>query len=326
MVQAMFAKAILALALVSTLIGAQQSKTDRMPQPMPQPPHPWVAACDEWDEWDKPGPAFQVYGNTYYVGTCGIASILITSDNGHVLIDSGTEAGADIVLSNIRSLGFDPADIKLLLNSHEHFDHVGGMAKIQDATGAVIISSWPGLMVMGSGNLEKDDPQFGEHEPMPPIVSKVEPYPALPFHAAEAQYLMEAHGVWPIATPGHSPGAMSWTWRACEKKKCLTIVYADSLSAVSSESYRFSEHKRYVTAFFASLDRIAAVPCNILLTPHPSAGSLSRRLKDRDLANEFSHGGACQDYASKQRSMLLSRLQKEDPEFANQFLPTRPTR
>ena len=73
------------------------------------------AACEGSDDWDKPAPPVGVYGNTYYVGTCGISAILITSPQGHILIDSGTEAGAELVAENIRALGFRLTDVKFLL-------------------------------------------------------------------------------------------------------------------------------------------------------------------------------------------------------------------
>ena len=75
-------------------------------------PRAWAAACEDNDEWDKPGPPLRIHGNTYYVGTCGISSILVVSPDGHALIDSGTDKGADIVLANIKALGFDPRDVK----------------------------------------------------------------------------------------------------------------------------------------------------------------------------------------------------------------------
>ncbi len=69
-------------------------------------PGEWVNTCVDWDDWDKPSPPFRIFGNSYYVGTCGIAAILITSSDGHILIDGGTEAGADIIAENIKDLGF----------------------------------------------------------------------------------------------------------------------------------------------------------------------------------------------------------------------------
>lgn len=319
MEQALLDKVFAALGLWLAFTGASQPDPRGVPTIMPQPLHPWVEACEDWDDWDKPGPAFKVHGNTYYVGTCGIAAILITSDEGHVLIDSGTEAGANVVLSNIRSLGFDPADVKLLLNSHEHFDHVGGMAILQEATGGVIVSSWIGIEVMSSGKLHEDDPQFGMHEPMTPMSVDVTPYPALPFSAPEAQYLLNSHDIWAIPTPGHSPGAMSWKWRSCEDEKCLTVVYADSLSAVSRDDYRFTDHPRYLGDFFKSLQRIADTQCNILLTPHPSAGLMRTRLLSRDLSSPY--GRPCNDYMRLQRAALLTRLIKEDPEYMKTNFP-----
>ncbi|MGH6728946.1 MAG: MBL fold metallo-hydrolase, partial [Sphingomicrobium sp.] len=90
----------------------------------------WAAACKDNDKWDAPAPPVRIHGNSYYVGTCGIAAILITGNAGHVLIDGGTEQGADAIAENIRRLGFNLRDVKFLLHSHEHFDHVGGTSKL----------------------------------------------------------------------------------------------------------------------------------------------------------------------------------------------------
>lgn len=278
----------------------------------PRPTHPWANVCVDWDEWDKPGPAFRVYGNTYYIGTCGIASILIISDEGHVLIDSGTETGAEIVLANIRSLGFDPRDVKLLLNSHEHFDHVGGMAKLQEETGAEIVTSLVGAQVMLSGEAHPEDPQFGMHDPM----SRVES--ALVHSNSKAQSLLDRFNISPIPTPGHTPGAMSWTWRSCEAGECRTVVYADSLSAVSSDDYRFVDHADYLRDYFASLQRVGDARCDILLTPHPSASQMRGHLQGGGLYEKWAHD--CNGYMQQQREGLLARLAKEDPNFDARLL------
>ena len=92
----------------------------------------WALECkDHEDEWDKPAPPVRIHGNTYYVGTCGIAAILVTGSAGHVLIDGGTERGADLVAASIRELGFRVSDIRFILTSHEHLDHAGGIATLQ---------------------------------------------------------------------------------------------------------------------------------------------------------------------------------------------------
>jgi metallo-beta-lactamase class B len=81
-----------------------------------------------------------VYGNTYFVGTNGLSAMLITSDRGHVLIDGGLPETAAIIEGNIRSLGFKVKDVKVILNSHTHFDHADGIAELQRASGARVVA------------------------------------------------------------------------------------------------------------------------------------------------------------------------------------------
>src|SRR5438874_11186222 len=91
----------------------------------------YASACKEWDDFDKPAPPVRIFGNSYMVGNCGISAILITGKDGDILIDGGTEHGADAIASNIRSLGFRLSDVKFLLHSHDHFDPVGPTARLQ---------------------------------------------------------------------------------------------------------------------------------------------------------------------------------------------------
>ena len=119
----------------------------------------WIESCSDWDEWDKPGPPFRIFGNSYYVGTCGITAILVAGSEGHVLIDGGTEAGAISITANIESLGFSIKDVKVLLHSHEHFDHVAGLAKLQDVSGAQLLVSPQAAPVLRTGVAANDDPK-----------------------------------------------------------------------------------------------------------------------------------------------------------------------
>ena len=111
----------------------------------------FAAACKDWDEWDKPAPPVRIHANTFLVGTCGISAILITGSQGHVLIDGGTEAGADLIAANIRKLGFRLGDVKIILQSHEHNDHVGGIARLQQLTGAQVYASPVAAKVLATG-------------------------------------------------------------------------------------------------------------------------------------------------------------------------------
>jgi metallo-beta-lactamase class B len=259
-----------------------------------------LAAHEAIDDWDKAGPPFQVWGNTYYVGTCGISAILIAGDEGHVLIDGGPQNAAGSVAANIEALGFKLSDVKLLLHSHEHHDHVGGLAELQRLTGAKLLASPPAAPVLASGTASMDDPQAASLDRFPAVqvsglVNNLEPQ------------RIGSLSLMPVSTPGHTPGALSWHWRSCEGDDCRKIAYVDSLSAVSSDSYKFSDHPSYLAAFRASIAQVAALPCDILLTPHPSASAMRERL----LKGDLSAAPSCGDYARGLDARLDERLQEE---------------
>ncbi len=263
----------------------------------------WAAACADFDEWDKPGPPFRLYGDTYYVGTCGITSLLIVGPNGHTLIDSGTDEGAKVVIANIRALGFDPQDVAVLLMSHEHFDHVGGMARLQAATGAKVVTTRAAAAVLRSGLPAPDDPQAGSNHPaFPPITGAIEV-----LDGDRAQLIGDTVFT-PIVTPGHTPGALSWTWRDCEERDCKAIVYADSLNPISSDGYRFSDHPALVAAFRAGVAKVAAADCDLVIAPHPGAVALRARLAGQ---KPLLDRGGCRAYAATVSGRLDKRLADE---------------
>ncbi len=261
----------------------------------------WFAACEDWDKWDKAAPPFLVHGNTYHVGTCGISAILVTDPRGHILIDSGTQEGAKIVLANIRALGFRPEDIKFVLSSHEHYDHVGGMAAIQQATGARVIAATDvAANVLRSGEDSDEDPQSGDHAPFAPVPN-VEVMESLTVDTGDLILTL-------VPTPGHTPGAASWQWESCDEAGgCRMIVYADSLSPVSSDDYRFSDHPAYLGYYRDSLARVAALECDMLLTPHPSAS----RMRDKLAAGDLASGMNCREFSASVTARLDSRLAQE---------------
>lgn len=263
----------------------------------------WAAACADGDGWDKPGPPFRVHGQTYYVGTCGITALLVASPQGHTLIDSGTDKGAEVVLANIRALGFDPREVKALLISHEHFDHVGGMARLQAATGAAIVATAAAAPVLRSGTPGADDPQAASgHPPFPPVTGPIV------ILDSERAVRGGATQLRPLFTPGHTPGAMSWTWRECEGSACKSLVYVDSLNPISATGYRFSARPGLVAALRAGIARIAPIDCDIVIAPHPAAVAL----RDRLLGNKpLADREGCRAYAAGVTERLDKRLAAE---------------
>jgi len=276
-------------------------QVDRPRAPIEEMGPEWASACEGSEDYDKPAPPVRIHGNTYLVGSCGISSILIVGDRGHILIDGGTEADAGIVAANIRYLGYRPQDIRFILTSHEHFDHVGGIARLQRTSGAVVVASAPAAKVIASGKPSDEDPQFGLAKPFP--AAKVGRTVADGDEVRLGNLMVTA-----IATPGHTPGAMSWRWVSCDGGVCRTIVYADSLNPISNDGYRFTDHPVYLAAFRASIARIADTPCEILLTPHPGASDMPKRLAaGKPLLDEE----ACKAYAAARSTQLDERLAKE---------------
>lgn len=281
----------------ATLSGAQAA--------LPAPPA-GGETCEADAGWNDPAAPFRIHGSTWYVGTCGISALLLTSSEGHVLIDSGTKQAAPQVLANIRALGFDPADVRYLLFTHEHMDHVGGLAEVQRATNAPVLSRAPAVATLRRGASDRGDAQFLQLDPFPPVRDV---RPMAEHHRVSIGPLQ----LQAVATPGHSPGGTSWTWRSCEDGTCHQVVYADSLTAISDARYRFTDeavHPGVVARFRRTLDRMHALPCDILLTPHPSASRMWSRM-GAAARDPLVDPSACRTYAAAARKRLESRLAEE---------------
>lgn len=262
----------------------------------------WVRTCTDWDEWDKPAPPYRIHGQTYYVGTCGISAILIVGEDGLVLLDSGTRVGSEVVEANIAELGRSITEVRALLVSHEHYDHIGGMARLQQISDAPVYAGVAAARVVRTGKDDPRDPQAGLHEPMEPVTGEVRAI------GDGERHTITGVGMTGIATPGHTLGAMSWQWQSCEDDECMTIVYGDSLSPVSADEYRFTDHPEYVSMFRGGIARLAGLDCDLLLTPHPSASDMRRRLAGRAA---WIDPGGCSTYAAKVDKRLDDRLAQE---------------
>jgi metallo-beta-lactamase class B len=237
------------------------------------PPH----KCNSCEEWNKPREPFRLFGNSYYVGTDGLSAILIAGEAGLVLLDGGLEQSAAMIDANIRKLGFKTQDITLIVNSHGHYDHAGGIAALQRASGAMVAASPSGADALRRGENTTDDPQYGfgkAFNGFPPVKNvKV---------IKDSETLSVGNlSITANFTPGHTPGSTSWTWKSCEGKECLNIVYADSISAVSADGFRFTDSAERVNAFRRSISRLGELPCDIVISTHPSATNLDEKIKKR---------------------------------------------
>jgi len=269
-----------------------------------------ASSCSNCPVWNTKQEPFRIYGNTYYVGPHGLSSILLTSKAGHVLIDGALPESASQIAANIRSLGFRVEDVKLIVNSHVHFDHGGGIAELQRLSGArVAASPWSAEVLTKSG-VGKGDPQFGSIPPVALVRGATTLRDGQTLRVGDIK--LTAH-----FTPGHTPGGTSWTWKSCEGKRCLNLVYSDSMTPVSSEGFRFSDSREYPTAlqdFEKSFAFLRAAPCDILLTSHPEASGLWEHLEGRRKGvqpDPVVSPNACKELAARAAEQLRNRLESE---------------
>jgi metallo-beta-lactamase class B len=267
-------------------------------------------SCVDCPVWNAPQAPFRVYGNTYYVGPHGLSSILIVSDAGDVLIDGALPESASQIVAHIRSLGFRIEDVKLIVNSHVHFDHAGGIAELQRLSGARVVASRWSAEVMTKSGVGRADPQYGLIPPIAPVARVRKLHDGETFHIGHLT--ITAH-----LTPGHTPGGTSWTWKSCEGSRCLDMVYADSVMPVSAKGFRFTQSREYPGAladFEKSFAFLSTVPCDILLTPHGDASGLWDRLDERSrgvVPDPMINPAQCRELADHARELLRIRIASE---------------
>ena len=298
----------LMLATVATMAaGTLQAKT---PAPVQDKP----VNCDNCKEWNAPVKPFNVYGNSWYVGTAGLSAVLVTSPQGHILLDGALPQSAPLIIASIKALGFRIEDVKYILNSHAHWDHAGGIAALQRASGATVVASASGALGLQSGTNGNDDPQYQAD----PVV-----------HVAKVAKVKvvgegETVKVGPLVltahmTPGHTPGGTTWTWTSCEDARCLNVVYADSLNPYASGDFTYTgkgagkgKTPDVSASFEASIAKVAALPCDIIIPVHPGTTDvLGKAAKRSGTDNPLIDASACRAYAAEAGGLLAKRLAKE---------------
>ena len=295
----------IALLMGLGLIGCQSATTPAAapstPAPATQAALPPPTPCAKDAGWSDPTAPRHVFGNTWFVGTCSIGAFLITSPQGHVLIDAATAEAAPHIAANIRAAGFNVGDIKTILVTHEHNDHVGGVAELQRLSGATVLARPAAADALKRGIADRRDPQFEVAERFPPV-AKVR------VHADGQPVVLGPLRIDHLPGTGHTAGGSGWAWTSCEGEVCRRIVYPDSVSAISDKTYRYSDHPAHVAAFQQTLATIAAQRCDILLTTHVQASDMLARL---DGQKPLVDAGACKAYATRGLQGLEKRLTDE---------------
>lgn len=219
--------------------------------------------------WTEAVEPFRIVGNIHYVGTAELASFLITTPSGHILLDAPMDENVAHILGAIEQLGYRPQDVRILINSHAHFDHAGGFAAMKKRTGARLLLSEADAELAARGGVR--DFAFGDRFAYTPV-------------RADAM-LRDGETVsigrttlTAILTPGHTKGGTSWTTTVEENGRALRVVIANSMTA---PTYRLVDNPDYPTImddFRASFERLRALEADVFLAPHASFFGLKQKM------------------------------------------------
>ena len=228
---------------------------------------PAAAALDP-PAWTEPTPPFHIVGNIYYVGSKGLASYLIVSRRGLILLDGTMAENVPQIEANIAALGFRIRDVKLLLNSHAHFDHAAGLAQLKQDSGAMLLAS-----AGDRGALETGTPpsvtSYGVVIFPPVRVDRVL-LDGKPVNLGEV-------ALTPLITSGHTPGCTTWTMRTVEAGRSLRVVFPCSLTVAGNRLIGNTGYPGIVADFRKTFPRIAALRADVVLPAHPEGADVLGR-------------------------------------------------
>lgn len=229
--------------------------------------------------WKTPIAPFRIVGDIYYVGTRGIAAYLIRTRQGAILIDGTLEETADLVEHSIAALGVPMGQVKLLLSSHAHYDHVAGLAQLKADSGARLVTSAADRGAMESGHPVGDNPTATEF-PAAKVDRTVRDGDTVQLGGSVLTARL---------TPGHTPGCTTWTMTVRERGRPLRVAFLCSLTVAANVLVGNRTYPGIVADYRRSFARMKAMSADVVLPSHPEvADVLGRRTRrDRGDANAF---------------------------------------
>ncbi|HEX5228985.1 MAG TPA: subclass B3 metallo-beta-lactamase [Bryobacteraceae bacterium] len=220
---------------------------------------------DQRTAWNAPVKPFKIIGNIYYVGA-HVSSFYIQTPAGAILLDGGLPETAPLIEKNVSALGFSIKDVKVLLNSHAHYDHSGGLAELKRLSGARLVASAGDAPVLSSGK--------GQFAPFPPVpVDRiVKDGDTVKLGGAT----LTAH-----ITPGHTKGCTTWTMPVTDAGKTYQVVFYCSTSVVD-KLVNNAAYPGIVADYEHSFAVLKKMPCDVFLAPHVEFFHLDEKLKQWD--------------------------------------------
>jgi metallo-beta-lactamase class B len=264
---------------------------------------PEASALDIPQRWREPTKPFHVVGNIYYVGMKGIAAYLITSDKGAVLIDGTLKENAPTIEKNIEALGFKLKDVKILVNSHAHYDHAGGLAQLKADTGALLVASQADRWGLEHG-LQDGDVDYTP-DPYPPVkVDRV-------FKKTTDVELGDIH-LKGIVTAGHTKGCTTWSMATVDNGRTLEVVFPCGVTVAGNVLIGNKAYPGIVKDFRKTFRTLAGMKADVVLTGHPEQSDVMGR-EARAAAgdgNAFVDSGMLKRMADQYRQAFEKQLAK----------------
>jgi metallo-beta-lactamase class B len=261
--------------------------------------------ADMVKKWNAPTEPFKVIDNIHYVGTNGLASYLITTPQGHILIDTAMPETSGQIESSIEKLGFKISDIKYLINTHAHIDHTGGLAKIKKDSGAQMIAGEKDKPLLEGGTYPGQEEE--ELLKFPPV--KVDRTVHEGDTVSIGGVTLTAH-----ETPGHTPGCTSWTTTARDGDAIRSVLFFCSATvSLNRLAGKGITYPGIVDDYRKTFAWSKTQHPDILLAPHPEMYDMSgKRAKIADGApNPFVVPGEFNAYADNLEKLFAEGLAKQ---------------
>ena len=258
-------------------------------------------------DWTEPFPPFHIAGNLYYVGSKGLASYLITTSQGHILINSDLEASVPLIRVSVEKLGLKFSDVKILLISHAHWDHDAGSATIKQITGARYMVMDADVPVVESGG--KTDFHYGSTPASLYEPTKVDRV----LHDGDEVNLGDAMLVAHL-TPGHTKGCTTWTMKVSEGGKTYDVVVVGSPNV--NPGYKLVGNDRYpqIAEDYERMFRVLkSLPCDVFLGAHGDYFDLDTKYHamKEGVPNPFIDPGGYKNYVAQTEQRFRAELAKQ---------------
>ncbi len=209
--------------------------------------------------WNRPVPPFHIAGQLYYVGMAQVTSLLIVTKEGHILLDGGFAESAPVIMDNVRKLGFRAEDIRILLSTHAHLDHAGGLAAIKAATKARLYAGSADSALLARGG--RGDFAFGDRLPFPPVTADV-------LMKDGEEVTLGDVTVRAIATPGHTKGCTTWAFTIRENGRPLRVIMIGGMSAPEYQLVGNAAYPQIVADFDTTFRKLKGLACDIPVEGH----------------------------------------------------------